>query len=1300
MIKKILKGLYWLILLILIIVIALLGYGLGTNHGLQQLLGIGQKYAPGTLTWSVAEGSLLSPLNLENISYEQKDGLIVKLGSAQLQWSPKQLLSKSLQIVKLHTSDLELHLPKPTETPAPKAPAEPVVLPDIRLPIGIDLQDIDLSNIRIFPFGATQAILIDRVALSGGAEGETLQVLQFDLKSPEAQVTVNGLIHPVDDYAMDIALSWRYAHTDFGNFNGTGTIKGDLETLELEHSVQGPVELSLATQLQTPLEEPLWDASLQASSGNLGQFVPTLEGTPLNLDLTSKGSLNDFVALADLDTDLKETGPLNLTLDTLGNTKQITINNLLVQLLSRPGTISLSGDVDIIKQSVDLNGAWESLAWPLVGLPAVETPKGELTLKGGADDFIANLSALLQSDQFGRINTQLAASGNQESVQLSQLQIASPDSDITLDATAHYDIKDQRFAARGNWNKLAWPLQGEPTVTSPSGKFQADGLVSDYTFSLEANVQGRDIPSSNWELAGNGDEKHLEQFEVNGNLLDGQLAIGGAAAWAPKPEWDIALQGHELNPGVKWTEVPGSLTFNVTSKGFLDDNGPQLEAIIESLEGQIKQQKLSGQGKLLLAGKELSVDRLDLNSGDTKLSADGLIGEKWDLDWVVSSPDLSNLVSEIKGSLKANGKLSGSAEAPHASASLTLSDFDTAGTKIESLHGKIDVDILGKNKSTLLLTGKQLHASGQQWDKLKLDANGFPEQHALNLTLEGPLANISTAIEGSIKNEEWVGFLSDLKALKTEFGDWMLVEKAAIKASATNASVDPICLDSKPSKICLSGGWDAKKGSSGFVELHNIRPERFSQYIPEGIVIDTALNGTIDGKVDAKGNPKADVSLILEPGELKLQADTDPISVVIGKSTINTQLVNDIAKSTVHLDLGEIGDVSSTMKVLALSKSPTLDGNVDINLSDLSIISSFAPQLQEINGSLTSKLALKGSPNAPAMTGHISLLDFAAEVPEYALEIKDTHFVAKSSTDGLLQLDGKSHSGEGVLNISGSLNPKTQALELNIIGEDYQLANSDQIKALISPKLDINMNSEGMSVKGEVAIPSAYINANGGSDEIKTVSSSSDVVIIEDENYVEQEKPASKLNLEVRVILSEDVKVEAGDFRGSLSGNLLVEQSPELAPRGTGTIEVKNGDYVIYGQQLNMQRGRILFGGGPVDNPQLDMDVARTVELYDVVAGAKIRGTAQAPQLQLYSEPSMPDASILSYILLGQPPGTKGGSYTLGKYLTPDLYVSYGIGLFDAINTFNMRYKLTDTFAIQAASSTASSADLIYTIEK
>ena len=102
----------------------------------------------------------------------------------------------------------------------------------------------------------------------------------------------------------------------------------------------------------------------------------------------------------------------------------------------------------------------------------------------------------------------------------------------------------------------------------------------------------------------------------------------------------------------------------------------------------------------------------------------------------------------------------------------------------------------------------------------------------------------------------------------------------------------------------------------------------------------------------------------------------------------------------------------------------------------------------------------------------------------------------------------------------------------------------------------------------------------------------------------------------------------------------------------------------------------------------------------DCLGGARIQGTAQATRLEPYSEPPKPDAGVLSFILLGLPPGTKGGSYTLGNYLTPDLYASDGIGQTDAINTCKMRYKLTDKPALEVESGSGSSADLIYTIEK
>jgi translocation and assembly module TamB len=55
-------------------------------------------------------------------------------------------------------------------------------------------------------------------------------------------------------------------------------------------------------------------------------------------------------------------------------------------------------------------------------------------------------------------------------------------------------------------------------------------------------------------------------------------------------------------------------------------------------------------------------------------------------------------------------------------------------------------------------------------------------------------------------------------------------------------------------------------------------------------------------------------------------------------------------------------------------------------------------------------------------------------------------------------------------------------------------------------------------------------------------------------------------------------------------------------------------------------------------------------------------------------------------------------SLVLGRYLTPRLYISYGISLTEAINTLRLRYTISDRWTLRIESGSAQSADLDYTI--
>ncbi len=57
-------------------------------------------------------------------------------------------------------------------------------------------------------------------------------------------------------------------------------------------------------------------------------------------------------------------------------------------------------------------------------------------------------------------------------------------------------------------------------------------------------------------------------------------------------------------------------------------------------------------------------------------------------------------------------------------------------------------------------------------------------------------------------------------------------------------------------------------------------------------------------------------------------------------------------------------------------------------------------------------------------------------------------------------------------------------------------------------------------------------------------------------------------------------------------------------------------------------------------------------------------------------------------------------SFVAGKYLSPKLYVSYGIGLFDHASTFRVRYLLSSRWTLVGETGTETSTDILYRIER
>jgi len=182
---------------------------------------------------------------------------------------------------------------------------------------------------------------------------------------------------------------------------------------------------------------------------------------------------------------------------------------------------------------------------------------------------------------------------------------------------------------------------------------------------------------------------------------------------------------------------------------------------------------------------------------------------------------------------------------------------------------------------------------------------------------------------------------------------------------------------------------------------------------------------------------------------------------------------------------------------------------------------------------------------------------------------------------------------------------------------------------------------------------------------------------------------------------------------GSGSGkSTILRVIAGLVAPDSGSVRVAEGRYAAYGQQLAIERGVLLFDG-PLDNPKLDILAVRKNQR--VVAGVAITGTALSPRTALYSNPPVPDAQKLQWLVFGAGPGSAGDAefglasssssqrasdyVSVGAQLASAVYVSVGQSLRNADSFVQATLDLTERIAVQGRTGSENAVTLIYTWE-
>lgn len=149
----------------------------------------------------------------------------------------------------------------------------------------------------------------------------------------------------------------------------------------------------------------------------------------------------------------------------------------------------------------------------------------------------------------------------------------------------------------------------------------------------------------------------------------------------------------------------------------------------------------------------------------------------------------------------------------------------------------------------------------------------------------------------------------------------------------------------------------------------------------------------------------------------------------------------------------------------------------------------------------------------------------------------------------------------------------------------------------------------------------------------------SDDVIVKRRGQPAPTAARSPLALDVEVKLGRHFRFSGAGLESRLSGNLKLTAAGHDLPRASGAIRAVDGRYEAYGQKLHIERGNLNFVG-LIDNPALDVLAVR--EGLPVTPGVEVTGTIRRPQVRLVSDPDLPDAEKLSWLILGRAPDQAG----------------------------------------------------------
>ena len=887
------------------------------------------------------------------------------------------------------------------------------------------------------------------------------------------------------------------------------------------------------------------------------------------------------------------------------------------------------------------------------------------------------------------------------------------------------------------------------------------GDLLNYHAELKGGVDGMDyIPASQVDLNADGKLYEVTVNKLGIASLDGKSEFVGAANWKEGANWDVQADLEKMNIGFYVPVMPATLSGKLHSRGFAGSQGWQVELPVADLNGTLSSKPISLKGSAILNQNVLlTVPDLQVRYGENHLNARGVLDDHSDFVLDVDAPNLRGLWSDLSGNVKGHAAISGQFTNPNLDLDLTSSNLHLQGFQLSkaSAKGNIKSDPLAKGQFNI--KAEQLHyGESVKLRLLDLALSGDEQNHLLTLKSQGEPVAANLQINGHFDRtlEQWKGTLSQAK-FDTPIGDVKSNQAIAVSYDhkQTQANIAAHCWQNTDVELCFPQAFNVgKQGNIPF------QFKRVNLDLVNKLIVQDSLKGNLQaqGNVTWFTDKPFQFSAKVDGNHLAFSQKLDyrTFKLDIPKLKLNADIQNNNLVLKTDINVHNQGRIVGDIHLNDLAKNRQLGGTLAIERLNLSIANQLLTSGESVNGEVVSKLSFGGNLEKPLLNGDFNIRNIRTKLKSMPVNITDgdiaVHFHGNNST-----LQGKIETSDSRLNLTGRANwanIEHWTTELNAQANNFNVDIPSMAKLRFSPNITVKANPKELNLSGTVDIPWARIRIDSLPDTAEPVSE--DEVILNGPHKSKEElikrefaaktKSGMDIRSDLRINIGKDVSLDAYGLKTNLDGLLSVKQD-----RGNlglfGQINLTKGRYASFGQDLLIRKGQINFSGQP-SQPMLNIEAIRNPEAMEdskITAGVRVIGTADRPDVTIFSEPSKPQDQALSYLLTGRSLensgeagssgsvgaallglglsksgklvgsigeafgiqdlnlGTSGvgdkSKVTISGNLTNSLQIKYGVGLFDGLAEVTLRYRLMPQLYFQSVSSTNQVFDLLYQFE-